>query len=141
MIEVDNKTNYNINMSPIESVVQLLSIKQDIELIIVGNEEIKNINKEHRGIDKATDVLSFPISHIEHMPLGSIIISIDKAIEVANNLKHSIDNEITLLFIHGILHLLGYNHETDNGEMRTKEAEIINALSLPTSLIVRTEGK
>ena len=73
------------------------------------------------------------------MPLGSIVISIDTAKKEAEEFGHSIEDEIKLLFIHGLLHLLGYDHEIDNGEMRAKEAEIIEKFNLPKSLIVRNE--
>jgi probable rRNA maturation factor len=73
-------------------------------------------------------------------PLGSIVISYDFVEKKAKEFSHSQDDEFTLLFIHGLLHILGYDHECDNGEMRQKEEDIIRAFSLPQSLIVRTEG-
>jgi probable rRNA maturation factor len=140
MIFLDNQTNIDIELKNLEKITKYLSINKDIELIIVNDNNMKTINKEYRGVDKTTDVLSFPLENIEHLPLGSIVISIDKAKEVANNLNHSINNEIALLFTHGLLHLIGYDHEIDNGEMREKEEEIINKFNLPKSLIVRTKG-
>ena len=71
-------------------------------------------------------------------PLGSIVISSEHVINKAKELKHSISDEVTLLFIHGLLHLLGFDHEVDNGEMRDEEAKLIKQFSLPDSLIVRT---
>lgn len=71
------------------------------------------------------------------MPLGSIVISVDYAQEKANEFNHTLEEEITLLFIHGLLHLLGFDHEVDKGEHRTKEEELINTFNLPNSLIVR----
>jgi len=140
MIILDNQTNTDINLDILEKIINFLDIKKDIELLIVDNKTISEINLEYRGINKATDVLSFPLEDISHMPLGSIIISIEKAKEVASNLGHSIENEISLLFIHGLLHLLGYDHEVDNGEMRKKEREIIEKFNLPDSLIIRVKG-
>ena len=85
-------------------------------------------------------MLSFPLSAgIDGIPLGSIIISMDKVKEKAKELGHSEEDELSLLFIHGLLHLLGYDHEMDDGEMREKEREIIEQFNLPKSLIVRTE--
>ncbi len=141
MIEVDNRTNYNIDLSKLNLVTKELNITQDIELLLVDNSEIKELNLTHRGVDKATDVLSFPISKAKHLPLGSIVISVDYAKDVSTKLSHSLEDEVALLFIHGLLHIMGYDHETDNGEMRKKEKELINALSLPKSLIIRTEGE
>jgi len=141
MIILENNTDGKINLEILEDIASSLNVKRDIELLIVDNNTIQSINKEYRNIDKATDVLSFPLENIEHTPLGSIIISIDKAVEVSNNLGHSVDNEISLLFTHGLLHLLGFDHEIDNGEMRQKEEEIITKFNLPKSLIIRTKGE
>jgi probable rRNA maturation factor len=96
------------------------------------------INYEYRDIDTTTDVLSFPSEPFPQAPLGSIIISINKVEQMAQKLGHSIHEEMTLLFIHGMLHLLGMDHEVDNGEMRLREEEIVTALGLSASLIVRT---
>jgi len=72
------------------------------------------------------------------MPLlGSIVISTDFVQEKAKEFKHSFNEEFTLLFIHGLLHLLGFDHEIDNGEHRLKEEELIEKFKLPSSLIVR----
>jgi probable rRNA maturation factor len=71
------------------------------------------------------------------MPLGSIIISTDFISEKASEYNHSFEDEMKLLFIHGILHLLGFDHEVDNGEHRQKEEELIKKYNLPDSLIVR----
>jgi len=140
MIFLDNQTNIDIELKTLEEIAKYLGINKDIELIIVDDNSMRTINKEYRGIDKTTDVLSFPLESIEHLPLGSIIISANKAKEVSNSLNHSLNDEIALLFTHGLLHLIGYDHEIDNGEMREKEKEIINKFNLPKSLIVRTKG-
>ena len=137
MIDFENQTDYDFDINTLIPVYEYLT-KKDIELILTDNETIKQLNREYRNINKPTDVLSFPLEDIEGAPLGSIIISVDKAKEVANNLNHSTDEEITLLFIHGLLHLLGYDHEIDNGEMRQKEEEIIKKFNLPESLIIRS---
>jgi probable rRNA maturation factor len=137
MIDFDNRTDYNFDINKLMPIYEYLTDK-DIELILTDNNEIQVLNKEYRQIDKPTDVLSFPLEDIPGMPLGSIVISIDKAKEGANKFGHSVDEEITLLFIHGLLHLLGYDHEIDNGEMRKKEAEIIKKFNLPESLIIRS---
>ena len=69
--------------------------------------------------------------------MGSVVISTDTASRVAAGLGHSIECEIALLFLHGILHILGYDHEIDDGQMRGKEKEVIEHFSLPDSLIIR----
>lgn len=139
MIAFDNQTHYSLAIDVLEEILITLS-PLEVELILCDNSTIALLNLEHRGIDKSTDVLSFPlVSDFDFMPLGSVVISIDKAQEVAQKLGHSIEDEIALLFIHGVLHLLGYDHEIDNGEMRAKEEAIIEQFELPNSLIVRTE--
>lgn len=137
MIELDNRTDKTYDFSLLEQIADTLS-NREIELILTGNDEIAQINHEFRNIDKATDVLSFPSNPFPGAPLGSIVISVDKVTSVAHELGHSEDNEIALLFIHGMLHLLGFDHEVDNGEMRNKESELIEKFNLPKSLIVRT---
>jgi len=98
---------------------------------------MQEINDEQRGKKSTTDVLSFPI---EGMPiLGTIIISMDRVCDEAKQLGHSEEEEFILLFIHGMLHLLGYDHECDSGEMRAEEARLIQKHHLPQSLIIRSE--
>ncbi|MDF1876917.1 rRNA maturation RNase YbeY [Sulfurimonas sp. SAG-AH-194-L11] len=139
MIELENNTTLTVNISLLESISDTLTQKE-IELIITSNDEIKRINAEHRKIDEATDVLSFPYEDMPMSPLGSIVISEDFVREKAVELDHSTSDELALLFIHGLLHILGYDHEVDSGEMREKEKSIIELFSLPKSLIVRTQG-
>jgi probable rRNA maturation factor len=113
--------------------------QKEVELILTDNSEIRQLNRKYRGIDKATDVLSFPLEETPFMPLGTIVISKDKVEEKAAEYGHSAEDELALLYLHGLLHLLGYDHEVDEGEMRSKEAEIIQKLGLPNSLILRME--
>ena len=109
----------------------------DVELVFVNDDEMRKINREQRGIDKATDVLSFPYEQVSGGLMGSVVISTDTASRVASELGHSIECEIALLFLHGVLHILGYDHEIDDGQMRGKEKEVIEHFSLPDSLIIR----
>ena len=137
MIDLDNGTGFEIDILILEKIANSLTQK-DIELLVVKNDEIQELNKEHRNIDKATDVLSFPMDFdMPNMPLGSIVISTDFVEEKAKEYGHTFNEEFSLLFIHGILHLLGYDHEVDNGEHRQKEEELIKEFNLPDSLIVR----
>ncbi|SFV66878.1 Metal-dependent hydrolase YbeY, involved in rRNA and/or ribosome maturation and assembly [hydrothermal vent metagenome] len=147
MLNIENLTNLTININLLEKISILLQKEfrfGEIELIICKNETIQQYNQEYRKKDMPTDVLSFPIEkdmiigEIE-IPLGSIIISADFVKEKAKEFGHSNDDELSLLFIHGMLHLLGFDHEIDNGGMRKKEEEIINKFHLPKSLIIRTE--
>ena len=140
MIELDNRTSLEVNEQLLANITKTLT-KKDIELIITTDDEIRTINNEHRNIDKSTDVLSFPYEDIPMFPLGSIVISSSHVEQKAKELSHTNSDELTLLFIHGLLHLLGFDHEVDNGEMRTKEKELIEQFNLPKSLIIRTEGQ
>jgi len=147
MLNIENLTNLTINQKLLEEISKALLKKnesREIDLTICDNRTIQEYNKIYRGKDKATDVLSFPIEsdiivNSTQMPLGSLIISADFIEKKAIELKHTNDDELSLLFIHGLLHLLGFDHEIDNGEMRKKEEEIIHQFHLPESLIIRTE--
>jgi probable rRNA maturation factor len=139
MIELDNRTTLTIDISLLQSISDTLTNKE-IELIITSNSEIQSINAECRNINKPTDVLSFPYEEMPMSPLGSIVISENFVKEKASELGHTLSDELALLFIHGLLHLLGYDHEVDSGEMREKEKDIIELFSLPKSLIVRNQG-
>jgi len=144
MLTIENLTTFHINKKHLEKITEELT-SREVDLTICYNDTIQTYNREYRNIDRATDVLSFPIeneinlSHDSIMPLGSIVVSIEYVKERAVEFNHGEDDELTLLFIHGLLHLLGYDHEVDSGEMRVKEEELINQFHLPKSLIVRTE--
>jgi len=136
-IVFENNTQFEIDLSLVKDIASSLTEKE-IELILTSNDEIREINFNTRGKDSATDVLSFPYDEMPHVPLGSIVISSNFVDEKSKLYKHSFEDEFTLLFIHGILHLLGYDHEVDNGEHRKKEEELITQYNLPKSLIIRT---
>lgn len=133
-----------------ESVYNMESLdKQNLytELIFADSESMQELNKQYMAKDYPTDVLSFPleIQDIESsdMPqcLGSIIINIYEVCDKATLYKHNPYAEFSLLFIHAFLHLLGFDHECDNGEQRAVEQAIIESLGLPDSLIVRIDSK
>ncbi len=138
MIEVDNQSDLNIPINTLKHITQTLTDKS-VDLLVTDNRQIQEINREYRSIDKPTDVLSFPFDDLPMAPLGSIVISSDYVKAVSAELKHSEDDELCLLYIHGLLHLLGYDHEVDDGEMRMKEQELIETFDLPKSLIIRTQ--
>jgi len=140
MLNIENLTNIEININLLEKIANNLT-HREIDLTICDNTLIQKYNHQYRNIDKATDVLSFPIEGIfDNMPLGSIVISADFIKDKSDEFGHNNKEELTLLFIHGLLHLLGYDHEIDSGEMRAKEQEIITKFNLPKSLIVRVEA-
>ena len=109
-----------------------------VELLIVDDETIRALNSAHRGKDAPTDVLSFPLeAGFANGLLGSVVISIDTASRQAAQNAIDLEQELQILFLHGLLHLLGYDHETDNGEMAQKEEFFRKRLGLKTSLIKR----
>jgi len=137
-IDLDNQTNIEFDYSLINQITTDLTQKE-IELIICHNDYIQELNKNHRGFDKPTDVLSFPLEDMPFAPLGTIVISADYVSDKAKEYGHTINEELTLLYIHGLLHLLGYDHEIDSGEHRDEEKSIIEKYNLPSSLIIRND--
>jgi probable rRNA maturation factor len=118
---------------------------QDIEisLTMVSPEEIKELNRDYRGVDKVTDVLSFPqFEEDEEIPsvdvsfgeisLGDVVICVEKAQEQADEYGHSFEREFVYLFVHSLLHLLGYDHMEDEEKviMRLKEEDVMEHLHL-----------
>lgn len=120
------------------------NITNDIEvsITIVTNEEIHQLNREYRNIDAPTDVLSFEMNdpYVElddelsniPIPIGDIVISIDKVEEQAKAYNHSFEREIAFLTVHGFLHLLGYTHDDENEEkiMFAKQEQILKEFQL-----------
>ncbi len=138
MIDLDNRTDADVNIELLERIAASLS-DREIELVLTDDLEMAELNEESRGIAKSTDVLSFPMMEMPGAPLGSIVISEGFVTHGSETFGHSKDDERALLFIHGMLHILGYDHEVDSGEMRVKEHEMLQAFGLPESLIIRTE--
>ena len=138
MLLIENESNTPLHVEILEQICAEHTPKE-VELIIIDGKSMHELNLEHRGMDKTTDVLSFPVDDFPHAPLGSIVINYELAASKAQELGHSFEEETTLLFIHGMLHLLGFDHEVDNGEMRAHEEAWITQYNLSASLIVRTE--
>ena len=120
------------------------NIKLYINIILTNPENIKNINKQYRNIDKETDVLSFPMFEKEEIEnlrkngndieeaLGDIVISLQKVEEQAQEYGHSFERELSYMLIHGFYHLMGYDHMNDNDkvQMREKEEGVLNKLQI-----------
>jgi probable rRNA maturation factor len=88
---------------------------------------MRALNREFRGKDRATDVLSFPAGEAFDDPghyIGDVVISIDTAMRQAGDIGHTLEREVSELLIHGVLHLCGYDHETDQGEMNRLELRL-----------------
>lgn len=115
----------------------------EVSLSFVTNDEIRTLNRDYRGIDKVTDVLSFPLLtddefdvDYEEQSLGDIVISIERANEQAKEYNHSLEREICFLVCHSMFHLLGYDHmeEEEFQQMHSKEEEVLNKLSITRDL-------
>jgi len=145
LIKNQQKT-IKINQRKIREIVKkaLQSLKVDekteVSILFADDKFIRLLNNKYRGIDKSTDVLSFslwegsvktPESESDKL-LGDIIISVETAQRQADNLNHSMEKELTVLLIHGLLHLTGYAHEEDKDYkiMREKETEILKTFEL-----------
>jgi probable rRNA maturation factor len=99
-------------------------------IAFVSDKSIRKLNEQFRGIDKATDVLSFPADGLDEGNLGDIAVSVDTATAQAKDNALSFDDEIAQLILHGLLHLAGYDHETDNGEMNRLELRLRKKLGI-----------
>lgn len=111
------------------------------DCLITGDSEMRRLNQQFRGKDYATDVLSFPISDGHRSEsLGDIAISIGRARAQARQFGHSLEDEIRILMLHGVLHLLGMDHETDSGRMARAEKRWRARFGLPGGLIERAHA-
>ncbi len=137
--ELENLLNKAMNMV---AKMEKLSANTEVDITIVTDEEIQVLNRAYRGVDRPTDVLSFALDEetdepeilgeeAEHL-LGDIIISAEKANAQAEEFGHGLNREIVYLAVHGILHLLGYDHmvEEDKIIMRRREEEILREIDL-----------
>ncbi len=135
-----NTTSTEVQINDIKNICDLTFKKLKVEnpiynIIIVDNEKIKEINKKYRGIDKETDVISFAFEETKDVKfddfriLGEIYISIDKAVSQSIEYGHSLKREICFLTVHGLLHLLGYDHinEDDKKVMRELEESVLES--------------
>jgi probable rRNA maturation factor len=114
-------------------------LKGTVDVLVTGNRELRLLNNRFLGKDKATDVLSFPSERTSGSRYaGEIAISAEIASENARRWGHHITQEIKILALHGILHLAGYDHERDKGEMASQELRLRTKLNLPSGLIERT---
>lgn len=105
--------------------------------LITGDAELRRLNREFRAEDRVTDVLSFPALPGSRPALGDIAISVERAAGQARAFGHALDEEVGILMLHGLLHLLGMDHESDRGRMRRAERRWRTRLGLPAGLIER----
>jgi probable rRNA maturation factor len=124
---------------------RVIHMRDTVNVLVTHSSELRALNRRFRGMDKATDVLSFPASRLERgsgrRVAGDVAISADVARENAARLGHSLADEVKILALHGILHLAGFDHERDNGEMARKESGLRRQLRLEAGLIERTHPR
>lgn len=135
----EEKIDENDLVKVIEKVSELLGVESSIvSIVLVDNEYIHKINKEYRNVDRETDVISFAFMDDETNPesgvtdLGEIYISLEKAHSQSKEYGHSFKRELCFLLTHGLLHLLGYDHMTDEDEkeMFGLQEEVLNSLGI-----------
>jgi probable rRNA maturation factor len=122
-----------------ETLRDRIARKREFHCLITGDAELRRLNAQFRGKDYATDVLSFPTEGPASgsVSLGDIAISLQHARAQAREWRHDLEDEIRILMLHGVLHLLGMDHEADSGQMRRTEARWRAKLGLPRGLIER----
>ncbi len=138
MVEILNEQEELLTSEQLDTLVHLLEKAAELEgisekevaITFVDNERIRELNQQFRNKDKTTDVLSFPLD--EEDALGDIIISIPKVREQAEEYGHSFERELGFLTVHGFLHLLGYDHETEaqEREMFARQEQILQVFGL-----------
>jgi probable rRNA maturation factor len=115
-----------------------VGLEGDVDVLLADDPTLRRLNKTFRGKNKATDVLSFPApEEIAEDHAGDLAISLETANRQAAAYGHSLRDEVRILLLHGLLHLSGLDHETDDGEMAAREAELRVELGLSNSLIER----
>lgn len=133
LIKIDEEIEKIVEKS-IEAALEEIEFTDDYEVSVsfVGDEEIHELNRDYRGVDRTTDVLSFPMDDEFTNMLGDIVININKVIEQAKEYGHSEKREISYLTVHSSLHLMGFDHEEeeDKKEMRAVEDRVMENLEI-----------
>lgn len=143
MFEIVNEVEEIKELDTINELLNFVVTKEKLEnclfnIILVDNDYIHKLNKEYRGIDRVTDVISFALEDsqdevkLDFRVLGDIYISVDKAKDQSKEYGHSFLRELSFLTIHGLLHLLGYDHMTKEEEeiMFKKQDELLNEFGI-----------
>ena len=144
---LNRQRRHRVPVSRLQQFVSLLSRRlhldsQTFTIVLVSDRAIRRLNRGFRNQDKSTDVLSFPIGpqdqpHLDKACLGDMIISVETARRQAFARHHSLERELCVLVVHGLLHLLGYDHEADDGRMARIERRLRARGGLREGLIER----
>ncbi len=137
IIDISNELKIEIEKAVKESLLfEKENLDYEISLSLVDNEEIKILNRDYRGIDRETDVLSFPVDDEmqfdSNIILGDIVISVEKALEQSKEYNHSFLREMVYLTVHSMFHLMGYDHMEDEEKimMRNREDIVLEKLGI-----------
>jgi|SRR5579863_1684525 probable rRNA maturation factor len=117
-------------------------LRRRVSVLLTTDGEMRRLNRQFRGINRATDVLSFPAAVLvqdKEKLAGDLAISVPTALRQSSEQGHPLGTELKVLMLHGLLHLAGYDHETDNGQMARREQRLRAQLGLPHGLIERTD--
>jgi probable rRNA maturation factor len=115
-----------------------VGLSGEVDVLLAGDPTLRQLNREFRGKNKPTDVLSFPgTPEFADQHAGDLAISLDTAARQAEEHGHTLRDEVRVLLLHGLLHLSGMDHEADTGEMAEREAGLRRQLRLPVGLIAR----
>ena len=117
--------------------IDAIGLLGEVSVLLTEDQAVRVLNRQYRHKDKPTDVLSFPAA-VEGVA-GDLVISVETALRQAEERDHPVEMEIKVLLLHGLLHLAGYDHETDNGTMRRKEMRLRRELGLSKGLIERVQ--
>jgi probable rRNA maturation factor len=118
-----------------------VGLRGEVCVLLTTDEGIRALNRRFRKKNKATDVLSFPVSDAGFGQAGDLAISVETAARQAEEQGHRLGVELRVLMLHGLLHLAGHDHESDSGEMAARERELRAELRLPLGLIERAAGR
>ena len=122
-----------------------VGLEGEVHVLLADDATLRRLNRQFRSKDKATDVLSFPAGastafFAEKELAGDLAISLETAAKQAKKFGHTLGDEVRVLMLHGLLHLAGFDHEQDAGQMAAREAELRSELGLPGGLIERVQG-
>ena len=117
----------------------MVRLRGQVTVLLTTDRRIRRLNRDFRGKDQSTDVLSFPAEPGPEKLAGDLAISVPTARKQARANGHALSVEIKVLMLHGLLHLAGYDHETDTGQMARRERMLRGKLGLPLGLIERSE--
>lgn len=121
----------------VAAAAQAVGLKGEVHVLLSDDATLRRLNKTFRKKNRATDVLSFPAADGIAGVAGDLAISLETAASQAKEHGHSLREEVRVLLLHGVLHLAGYDHETDKGAMAERETQLRAQLGLPSGLIER----